>query len=357
MRVLVTGATDPVGCHLVRALLADPRVDHVLAQGDTPDATGFDAGPNGRLTYVQVDMARPRDIRTLLFGPARDLRIDRVIHTALAHQSRHRGHRTHALDVASTREIVSLAEDHPTIRRLVYRSSADVYRIDPREPTLMDETHPLELSPAAPSRVRDQVEADITLLGRMGRTRLEVVILRCAEILAPRTGSQLYDYLGSRVCLRPLGFDPMLNLLSIDDTVRAGILALEGSAAGVFNVGGADTLPLSRAVRLWGRIEIPVPGPLLAPLYQWRATATGMAFRYDMNYRRFHFSAVLDGTRAREVLGYEPKVPIRWPAAAASRTGDAEPPTFTAWPARPPVSAPESENGGWPFAADQGAYV
>ncbi len=32
-----------------------------------------------------------------------------------------------------------------------------------------------------------------------------------------------------------------------------------------------------------------------------------------MNHRRFHFSSVLDGRRARDVLGYEPKHPIVWP--------------------------------------------
>ena len=343
MRVLVTGATDPVGCHLVRALLAHPNVERVLAQGASPEPVGLDLRRDGRLTYVQVDMARPRDVRTLLFGPARDLGIDRVVHTALSGDGRRHLRRARALDVASTRAIVELAEDHPTLRRLVYRSSADVYHIDPREPTLMDETHPLELAPTAPPRVRDRVEADVTLCTRMGLTPLRLVVLRCAEILAPRTGSQLYDYLGSRVCFRPLGFDPMVNLLSIDDAVRALILALEGEGEGVFNIGGADTLPLSRAVALWGRVGIPVPGPLLVPLYQWRAGTTGMSFRYDQNYRRFHFSAVLDGTRAREVLGYEPKVPIRWPAAegrAAETDG---------------ANGTDGLEAPWPLPADQGA--
>jgi hypothetical protein len=34
-----------------------------------------------------------------------------------------------------------------------------------------------------------------------------------------------------------------------------------------------------------------------------------------MNRRRFHYSGVLDGRRAREVLGYVPSVPVDWPVA------------------------------------------
>jgi hypothetical protein len=45
-----------------------------------------------------------------------------------------------------------------------------------------------------------------------------------------------------------------------------------------------------------------------------------MEFRYDMNHRRFHFSAVLDGRRAMEILGYEPSHPIVWPAAKVCRS-------------------------------------
>ena len=347
-RVLVTGATSPVGCHLVRALLARPGIDHVLAQGANDEPCGLDSMPAERLTYRKVDMSRAREVRTLLYGPVRDLGIDVVVHTPLDGGARAHGGKVHRLNVESTRSILAFAESHPTVRRFVYRSSADVYRIDPGEPTMVGEAHPLALSPSAPQRVRDRLEADITVCTRMGLAPMSIAVLRLAEILAPGCSSQLHDYLRSRVCLRPLGFDPMLNVLSLDDAVRAMVLAVESDARGVFNVPGADTLPLSEAVRLWGRMSIPLPGPVLAPLYEWRAGVLGMQFRYDMNYRRFHFSAVLDGTRARKVLGYEPLVPIRWP------TGVRLPPPSNGevvagpWTVPPPPH-PGDEDTSWLF--------
>jgi UDP-glucose 4-epimerase len=220
-----------------------------------------------------------------------------------------------ALNVESTRELLRLAERHPTIRRFVFRSHSDVYRVSPYGATLLEEDDALDLSAGAPQRVRNRVEADVTVCTRMGLSPLSIQVLRCAEILAPNMGSQLYDYLSSVLCLRPLGFDPMLNLLTIEDAARALVLALDCDAQGVFNIAGADTLPLSRVIEKWGRTALPVFGPLLAPLYRLRASALGVEFRYDMNHRRFHFSSVLDGRRAREILGYEPKHPIAWPTA------------------------------------------
>ena len=181
----------------------------------------------------------------------------------------------------------------------------------------MGEEDPLNLSPDAPQWVRDRVEADLAVCTRTGLSELQIAVLRCAECLAPGIGSQLYDYLQSRVCFVPAGFDPMFNLISLDDLSRTLGLALGSDAIGIFTIPGADSLPLSEIVRKGGRIPVPVPGPLLEPLYRWRRDTVGGDFRYDANRLRFHFNAVLDGRRAKELLGYEPEAPIDWSALCA----------------------------------------
>jgi UDP-glucose 4-epimerase len=299
MRVLVTGAHGAIGTALVDALLADPRVDHVLAVDRT---AGIEAD---RLTWCAVDATRPRSVHDLLHGPARALGITAVVHGPL-----HPG---------ATRELLLACEKHPTIERFVYRSAAEVYAIRSSEPNLLDEDAPLELDPGVPQCVRDGVEADLTVCAHMGNSRLSIVVLRAAEVLAGGTGSQLWDYLQSRVCLRPLGFDPMVNVLSMDDAIDALRRALFASRQGVYNIPGADTLPLSRMIARAGRVDVPVPGPLLAPLYRLRTRAIGLEFRYDQNFRRFHFGGVVDGTRAAAELGYRPSHPVRWRAGGASR--------------------------------------
>jgi UDP-glucose 4-epimerase len=211
----------------------------------------------------------------------------------------------------------------------VFRSVGDVYAVRASEPNLLDEDTPIDLDPWAPQWMRDRVEADLLVAGRLG-SPLAIAVLRYAEVFAPDSGSQLWDYVQSRVCLRPLGFDPMINVLSIDDAVTAAVLAARSREVGIFNIPGLDTLPLSRMIARAGRLGIPVPGPLLAPLYRLRTRAVGFEFRYDLNLRRFHFGGVLEGTRARERLGYVPTWSALAEAGPQDRPGSVREPSAPA---------------------------
>lgn len=310
--VLVTGATTPLGCALVRALLGDPAIGNVLAVGlEAERACGLPLEREG-LTYVRSDLTRGRDVRDLLHGPVKALGVEVIVHAPLHRSSHDRGQRVHAINVESTRALLHMAEHHPTVRRLVFRSHCEIYAIRADQPTVFGEDHPINFSPKAPQWLRDRVEADLTVCARMGLADLEIMVVRAAECVGPSIGSQLFDYLQSTLCLRPMGYDPMINVISIEDLVEALRLAVHSHAQGVLNVAGADTLPLSAAIAAAGRVDVPVPGPLLSPLYELRRMARHTAFRYDLNTWRFHYSGVPDDRRAREVLGFEPRHPIDW---------------------------------------------
>lgn len=302
MKVLVTGAGTPLGHSLVNALIADPRVERVVAVGsELPNFV-----PSPKLHRIRANLRRSRELRRVLFGPVRELGVNAVAHVAIQP-----GPQVQRVDVDATRELVHLAERHPTLRRIVYRSFADIYRLRPEGGGIISETHPLDLS--LPKGVRSRAEADLTVCTRTGMApSLSIAVLRLAELFAPQCGSQVYDYLLSKVCFRPIGFDPMIQLLSLEDGLRAMVLALFSDAQGVFNIPGADVLPLSRAITLAGRRGIALPGPLLGPLYTARSLLRGTEFRYEANRFRFHYSGVLDGRRAEQVLGYSPSAPIRW---------------------------------------------
>jgi UDP-glucose 4-epimerase len=309
MKALVTGATAPLGLALVDALLASDDVELVLAVGrelQPPRPTC------SRFVYRQLDLTRPRVVHDLVWGEARALGIDCVVHGMQHRAAADRGKRVHAQNVNATRELVLACIDHPTIRRFVYRSFAEVYTLRHTTSDLLDEEAALDFDPAAPQWVRDRVEADLFVCAHLGR-RLSIAVLRCGEIVAPGSGSQLWDHLSSRVCLRPVGFDPMLNVSSIDDAVAALLAAIRSHATGVFNIPGFDTLPLSVAIEQSRRADIPVPGPLMAPLYKLRRWVAGFEFRYDMNLPRFHFGGVVSGARAKAALGFTPCVPVEWP--------------------------------------------
>lgn len=265
MRVLVTGATTLLGAAIVEHLLERDDVDRVLAIAREPDA-----GIRGsRLIYRSCDLARPRCVHDLVWGEARMHAITHVVHAA-----------------GPPRQLLAACEHHPTIRRFVYRSYAEVYS---SRGDLLDENAPIELTPGIPTWLRARIEADLAVCSHLGG-RLEIAVLRLAELFAP--GGHLWSYLTRRVCLRPFGFDPMLNTLSLEDAAAAFGAALASHEIGVFNIPGYDTLPLSRALAERHRIGVPVPPRVVA--------------------NRLHFSGVLDGSRARSAFGYEPHTPVSW---------------------------------------------
>jgi len=313
MRVLVTGANTPLGLAVAQGLAADPAVELVVAVGgDRPPRARPTCG--GRLVWPDMNLGRPRDLRTLLCGSVRELGVDAIVHMAHYRAATASGRRVRALNVDATRELLHLTQRHSGIRRFVYRSSGDVYRSDATEATVLDEEHPLAFFRGAPQWLRDRVEADTAVCSYMGLSPFPIAVLRLAEVWAPECGSQIFDYVRSRVCFRPLGYDPMLQLLTLEDAAHAVTLAVKGQAEGVFNIPGKDVLPLSEVIAKSGRRDIPVPGPFLAPLYGLRTLVVGGEFRYAMNSGRFHFGAVLDGARARRELGYVPRHRLEWPA-------------------------------------------
>ena len=309
--VLVTGASTPLGERLIWRLLEDSRVNSVVAACDEHEPLAIPE--NDRLKMVAVDMRKQRRIHSLLFGVAKEWCVDTLVHTAHEESAIKEGAKVRQHNVESLRSILSFAERHSSIKRLVIRSFGEVYQVQRDLPVLIGEDHPLNMNSGAPQFVRDRVEADLTACARMGLSSLQIVVLRMAEILAPSSGSQMFDYLQSVMCFRPVGYDPMLNFLSLEDAAASLQRAIHQNEQGVFNVPGADTLPLSKTIQRWGRVSVPTPETVLSAIYRVRRVVRGAEFRYGMNRRRFHYSGVLDGRRAMEVLKYIPSYPIDWP--------------------------------------------
>ena len=309
--ILITGASNPLGEQLIQRLLADSRVGHIIAVADKGQPLTFPE--SDRLTAMDIDIRKQRQVHDLLFGPARAKNIDIMVHASQSTSATKEGASVHAHNVNALRGILDFAERHPTIKRLILRSGAEVYQVQRDLPSLIAEHHPLNMQSGAPQWIRDRVEADVTACSRMGLSTLQIVVLRMAEILSPGCGSQIFDYLQSPICFRPGGFDPMLNFLTLEDAASALQKAVHCPEQGVFNVPGADTLPLSVAIYKWGRLGIPAPETLITSLYRMRRRFRGGQFRYGMNRRRFHYSGILDGKRASEVLRYIPCHPVNWP--------------------------------------------
>ena len=192
MRVIVTGASAPLGAAIIEGLLASSDVELVLAVDGRADGARRDP----RVLHRVVDLTHPREVHDLIHGDGREHAIDAIVHTAQHRAAHDGGRRVHAQNVEAVRALLLACEHHPTIHRFVQRSFGEVYAQHHATTTLIDEDAPLEFEPAVPQWLRDRVEADLTTCAHQGG-HLQIAVLRCAELLAPETGSQLWDYLSS----------------------------------------------------------------------------------------------------------------------------------------------------------------
>lgn len=326
--VMVTHADEPIARRIVKRLFYDPNVRHVLGVGSGPAPRGFDrflADPRGRFAYVRSQLARHRPVSDL-FRSSRvhDARIDTVVHVP-SHQSG--GGRTARLlagvppRTAEARLVLQHCLETPGIRALVALGSAFVYRLWPGNANRVRESSELDLSPDVPAELRSWIDCDMVFHAEVGNERLRVVLLRLPTVVASGGYVYLHPSLEGRAGprTRPLGFDPICSLVSDKDVAHAVAAAVSTSRAGVYNVAGTESVPLSVLGRWTGRPLLPVPGPwlrLVAAALRLAGSETRLETLFGTH---LHYGFTLDTRRAEGELGFRPSHRI-----GISRAGDGE---------------------------------
>lgn len=296
-KFLVTGATTPLGRALCRRLATAGEVFGVRAPADPlPDV-------DQSLACV-ADLTHHADVRALIAGVIATESIDTVIHLGAAAPAA--GPSAERLAI-STKLLLDGIEQASCVRSFVLRSTALIYRMRHDDPLVIADQHALDFSPGIAPLRRDWLEADVTAGQRMLNAACSVSVLRLAPLIADGAGDGVYEYLHLDPCYRPLGFDPMLNVLSLDDATDALARAAERAPRGVFNVAGADILPFSELAMRVGARCWPVPGVTIEPLCALRGVPER---RYRGLGGLLHHGLVIDGRAAAGALGFVAQHPL-----------------------------------------------
>lgn len=308
--VLVTGPATAMGRALLRYLYYDPNIRYILAIGIEPRPYYFEQFDERRFHYARTDITREREMKNLFYSNMfKDLNIDAVVHLAIRNRPDETNPEVaHKLNLQGTRNVLDFSLESPTIRKFIFRSSHAVYRADPANPVFLDESADLNFDVRANRWIKDRVDAELLCRTKMDNPRLKIVILRFSNLVGRGVHQYMNSYINSRLPLHPMGFNPMVNLLHPRDAVRAIQLALEKDVSGVFNIPGKQTGPLKEICRINGSKSIPLPpGKLLRAAYWLQRALKVTDFYYEADPDRLVFPILLDGTRAREILGYEPQ--------------------------------------------------
>src|SRR3954451_7394563 len=208
--VVITGIVGRLGRRLARALHRDMRVVGV-------DRRPFLDRPKD-IEHHQLDIRRKktRDI-------FRSTPIAAVVHLGVMHDPRASASEHHTWNVAGFQKILEYVAQYE-VPKLVLLSSANVYGPRPDNPQFLTEDAPL-LGGASFSEIRDLVEIDMLAQSFFWkRPETETVVLRPVHILGTVRNAPS-NYLRLPVVPTLLGFDPMLQVMHEEDTVRAIELA------------------------------------------------------------------------------------------------------------------------------------
>jgi len=290
--ILVNGIGNLLGATVAR-LLSEQSGTHVIGLARrTPPA------PVGRAEYLVAALAG-RQIAELLESE----RVDVVVHVDFlgADEPAHSREAAVQQNVLGTMELLGACAA-AEVRRVVLRSHAGVYGAAATNPTLIGENRPTARSGLS-GVVRDFAEVEQFVADFAHRhDGLAIATLRCAPLVG--AWSPMVDYLSQAGPRTLFGFDPIIQLLHIDDAAGAFVAAVAADAAGAFNLAADDTLRLSQAIRLAGRQPMALLEPAVALAGVLGARRILANWPFDISFLRY--SCVVDCAKAQSELGWAP---------------------------------------------------
>ena len=296
--VLVTGVSRYLGGLLARRVAAEPDVDRVVGVDVIPPPQPLEG-----VEFVRADIRNPMIGRVI-----EQAAIDTVVHMNVIATPTFVGGRTpqKEINVIGTMQLLAACQKARSVRRLVVKSSAAVYGSTPRDPAMFTEDMGARRTPSG-GFGKDSIEVEGYVRGfSRRRADVDVSVLRFANIVGPGISTVLTDYFSLPVVPTVLGFDGRLQLVHEDDAVGALVAATVRDGVGIVNVGGDGVITVNQAARLAGRPTVPVPLPTSGWLSQVVRRAR-LANLPPEHLQHMAFGRVLDTTRMREVLEFEPE--------------------------------------------------
>jgi UDP-glucose 4-epimerase len=254
MRVLISGMASEVGTRLALRLEGNPAVESVV---------GFDADPPRRhLRSAEFWRVDPRD-RQRLLARLRDLEPTVVVHLGVYEpNAMASGATALARNEHAAVTVLGALCETGSVERFIVRSGLEVYGRGRGAPTRPDEGAPIAPTTAF-GRSLAAVERVAVEAGRAADA--PVTTLR----LAPLLGAHLPVPLGRFLRMPAVPVDPIGDLPFSAVHPADAVIAIERAMAagndGAGNIVSPGAVTPSQAVRLGGRVPVPVVGP------GWRA--------------------------------------------------------------------------------------
>jgi UDP-glucose 4-epimerase len=298
-RVAITGISSHWGAELALRLERDPTIEYIAGIDSLPPPAELT-----RTDFIEADV-RSAVLSRLL--PQTE--VDTVVHCGILwYPEPGRPVRAlHEINVIGTLQLLAACERTESLRSVIVRGSAAIYGSEGAAPSFYTEDQ------AAEAPLRTRFQRDISELEEYfanfsrRHPELSCTMLRYQPEVAAGLDSPLVRYLNLPLVPVQLGFDPRLQLLHADDATGAIEAAVGNPVRGPVNVAPSGSISLSRALRLLGRLSLPLAGPLYGPVMARVDGQLGAGGLLGDGVRLLRFGRGVDNRRLREEIGYEPR--------------------------------------------------
>ncbi|WP_129626863.1 NAD-dependent epimerase/dehydratase family protein [Candidatus Oscillochloris fontis] len=205
------------------------------------------------------------------------------------------------------------------VQQVVVRSHSWVYGASPLNPMMIDERRPVAHS-GLRGFLRDLAEVEI-FMAEFAEQHHEI---RVASLrMAPLVGgwSPLMDYFSQPWPRMLIGFDPVIQLLSINDAVEALAHFALNPCAGPYNLAADDAVCISQAIRLSGQLPSPTIESMIVRSKRDVSRDQTHPWPVDVNFLRH--PCVVDTHRAKQEMGWAPQDGVADSISATHQKGHA----------------------------------
>ncbi|MCB0918907.1 MAG: NAD-dependent epimerase/dehydratase family protein [Actinobacteria bacterium] len=300
--VLVTGVSRYLGGRMAKLLTDDPNIDRVIGVDVVPPRADI-----GRAEFVRADIRNPIISKVI---NAAD--VDTVVHMGVIATPVQAGGRVamKEINVIGTMQLLAACQKAPSIQRLVVKSTSSVYGAGPRDPAMFSEDVEPRHSPST-GWAKDSAEVEAYVRG-FARRRPDVTVttLRFANFIGPQVQTPMTSYFSLPLVPVVAGYDARLQFIHEDDGLDVLYRTTIADYPGLFNVAGEGIIALSQAIRLAGRVALPLLPPVVGVAGRAMISA-GLADFSPEQVRFLTYGRGIDTTRMVEELGFRPEYSTR----------------------------------------------
>lgn len=295
--ILITGASHPWGRNLIPLLEEDPEFDPIIGIDFKKPETPFK-----RVEFFQVDLHNPLIAELLQVA-----KVDTVCHLLFldTYKSDEEYFDQNVMGAMDLLAACAAGE----IKRAIIFSDTKVYGAESEHPNYISEYGDFR-GRHNHRYIQDRVELEI-MVDRFARQNVtpRLCILRFANIVGKAIETPVTRYLDSMIVPTALGFDPLFQFTHEKDVLACLYHTIKSEATGVFNVAGEGAIPLSLALRLGGKMALPLPATVIkATGAVWRkAGLKGLLDSIPIEANYLKFNCLGDTTRMKDWLKFYPR--------------------------------------------------